>query len=94
MMVQNFMQQIKDDISSRREGKVPTIKFNTKMFNILTKNGFVVYLPGETTKIFNHELDSEKVVAGDVMSNLFTGYRPKELELKELKNQMRLTDYG
>jgi hypothetical protein len=92
MMAQNFMRQIGRDIRLGQEGRVPLLKFNDKMFSILTKYDFEVFMPGETTKILNCQPDSEKGISENDLSKLFMGYRPKEVQLP--KNQKRMIDYG
>ena len=95
MMPQDFMQKVKEDIKVRREGRIPSRGFPEKMFNLLTRNGFVIYMPSDSTKILNCEAGTEKIVPEEELSKVFMGYRPKEIQREiELKNQRRIDEYG
>jgi hypothetical protein len=84
------MEQINQDIKSRREGKIPSPSFTGKIFRKLRRNKFVVYIKGLPC-----EMGTERIMTEEEMKSNFVFYRPQEIQnAMKLKNQRKIDDYG
>jgi len=89
MMPKNFMQQIREDIESKREGNIPSRHFTKKMFNLLKRSKFNIYVKSAVNLQSGIEIISEDA------EQTFVVYRLKEIqEVMNMKNQKRIDEYG